>query len=299
VIILGLEKCNNGQHFLKEDMNMRNGKKSMILRLAVAGIVMAIFMAVSIPPGWAKHGRPDPNIATMVYNPARLAVLKKGLGFPFKKIRKLSSTKAYGIAPWGGEAVHNGIDLIADNINFPVGSEIDVISPVKGTVVGVIHTDNPHAPDLSQWILVLIEVTPSTWVTLSFEPKSAEPGLQVQQEHAIAVVEGQRVRKGQLIGRLTVGEGDGSGSGSGNPHIDFRLLLKPIDMNIEDLMAPDVISHNDVYSLPTFLCPYDYSTARAKNKYEDLIFKSDPETSCMCPCKFPYNDEKCGDGCVD
>jgi len=76
-------------------------------------------------------------------------------------------------------------------------------------------------------------------------------------------------------------------------------VLKPIGMGIEDMMAPGDISHNDVGSLPTFLCPYDYSTVWAKDKYEDLIFKSDPATSCMCPCKFPYNAEKCGTGCVD
>jgi hypothetical protein len=140
-------------------------------------------------------------------------------------------------------------------------------------------------------------------VTLSFEPQTEDVVLQALQADSIHVVAGQRVRKGQKIGELVVGEGGGPASGSGNPHIDLRLLLMDpatVDPSapIESLLTMS-ISHNEVSNLPTFLCPFDYSSIRARFLYERVLRNADPATHCRCPCKFPYNEAACGVGCVD
>lgn len=245
---------------------------------------------------WRKH----PNEIVIPANPSRLAVLGHGLGYPFKDTKVIREIRAYGIAPWGGETVHNGMDIIVDNTGekLNIGDSVKVISPVKGTVSAVLHLENPHNPSTPQWILVVIEVNPSLLVTLSFEPQTENLELQAEQRAAISVVQGQKVKKGQKLGYLIVGEGGGPEGGSGNPHIDLRLLLKDPATAIDDLLSM-YISHNDVSSLPTFLCPYDYSSNHAKRNYEKVLDKADPMTQCQCPCKFPYNEAACGAGCVD
>ncbi len=233
-------------------------------------------------------------------NPSRLAVLGRGMGFPFKRTNVIREIRAYGIAPWGGEPVHNGIDIIVDNTGeyLNVGDKVKVLSPVDGIVEAVLHLENPHNPATPQWILVVIEVNASLWVTLSFEPQTAILDLQAEQAESIIVEAGQNVRRGQKIGYLIVGEGGGEASGSGNPHIDLRLLLKDTALTIDDLLTAD-ISHNDVSNLPTFLCPFDYSSVRSKKMFEKILKKADPATQCQCPCEFPYNEAECGIGCVD
>jgi hypothetical protein len=153
-------------------------------------------------------------------NPSRWAVLGPGMGFPFKNSKAVREMRAYGIRPWGGEPVHNGIDIIVDNTGavLDVGDRVPVVSPVRGTVKGVLHLENPHNPATPQWILVGIAVNPGLLVTLSFEPQTENVDLQALQARSIDVVAGQRVRKGQVIGALVVGEGGES------PH---RLALAP------------------------------------------------------------------------
>ena len=153
--------------------------------------------------------------------------------------------------------------------------------------------------------LVVVEVNPGLYVTYTFEPQTQILQLQELQAASIDVVVGQQVRKGQKLGDLVVGEGLSGDSpfGSGNPHIDTRLLLfDPATVNptdpLGDLLTMDM-SHNDVNSLPTFLCPYDYSSVRSKTIYEKVLEKFDPAVQCTCPCRFPYNAAECGVGCVD
>ena len=239
------------------------------------------------------------NTFSLPANPSRLAILASGIGFPFTESGKIREIRAYGIAPWGGEPVHNGIDIIVDNTgeSLNVGDRIQVVSPVDGTVSAVLHLENPHNPETSQWILVVIEVNSSLWVTLSFEPQTANPDLNLTQSESISVSAGQLIKKGEEIGYLVVGEG-GGGLGSGNPHIDLRLVLKGPSTIISDLLETGA-SHNDIANLPTFLCPYDYSSNHAKALHEEVLVKADPDTQCHCPCRFPYNEEECGTGCVD
>lgn len=234
-------------------------------------------------------------------NPARLSVLGRGLAFPFRNKKVIRDIRAYGIRPWGFEPVHNGIDLIVDNTGeqLQVGDKVAVLSSVAGTVRGVIDFGGEGS------ILVGIEVNPGLYVTYTFEPQTASPSLRALQAVSIDVVVEQQVRKGQKLGDLVVGEGENGGSplGSGNPHIDTRLvLLDPatVDPNapFEDLITQD-ISHNDVANLPTFLCPYDYSSVRGKSAYEKILANFDPNTQCTCACRFPYNAAECGVGCVD
>lgn len=234
-------------------------------------------------------------------NPARLSVLGRGLEFPFRDNKAIADVRSYGIRPWGSEPVHNGIDLIVDNsgVRQEVGDKVTVLSSAAGTVIGIVDMGEFGSK------LVVVEVKPGLFVTYTFEPQTRLLQLQELQSASIDVIVGQRVRKGQKLGDLVVGEGLNGGSpfGSGNPHIDTRLLLfdpatvDPADP-LADLLTRD-ISHNDVNSLPTFLCPYDYSSVSSKTTYERVLEKLDPAVQCTCPCRFPYNAAACGVGCVD
>ena len=234
-------------------------------------------------------------------NPARLSVLGRGLEFPFRDIKAITDIRSYGIRPWGFEPVHNGIDLIVDNtgVQHRVGDTVAIFSSVEGTVKAIIDMDDFGAT------LVIIEINPGLYVTYNFEPQTQILQLQELQATSIDVIVGQPVRKGQKIGDLVVGEGLNGGSpfGSGNPHIDTRLLLfdpATVDPDdpVGDLFTRE-ISHNDVNNLPTFLCPYDYSSVRSKSTYDKVLEKFDPAVQCTCPCRFPYNAAECSIGCVD
>jgi hypothetical protein len=239
--------------------------------------------------------------ALLPVNPSRLAVLGRGLGFPYKNKKVIRDIRAYGIRPWGSEPVHNGIDIIVDNTGeiLDVGDKVTVVSVVDGTVSAVIPIGD------AGYVLVAIAVNPGLFVAYMFEPQTENVDLQILQRNSIIVSVGQRVKKGQKIGYLIVGEGENGGQafGSGNPHIDMRLLLvdpETIDPDrpIEDLIDM-YISHNDVAQLPTFLCPYDYSSVKAKSVYEKILKKFDPDIQCKCACRFPYNANECGIGCID
>lgn len=238
--------------------------------------------------------------ALLPANPARLDVLGKGLAFPFRQQRVIRDIRSYGIRPWGFEPVHNGIDLIVDNTgaSLQVGDKVPILSSVDGKVGGVVD----HGGNGS--ILVGIEVNAGLYVTVTFEPQTADPSLRALQAASIDVVVGQSVRQGQKIGDLVVGEGEGgSPFGSGNPHIDTRLVLfDPATVDPHDPFADLItrdISHNDVNNLPTFLCPFDYSAAQAKKAYEEVLATFNPATQCTCACRFPYNAAECGAGCID
>ena len=271
--------------------------------------VCLIFLLVSLPvfavdgPAAANEQQPMATIdeSLLPANPARLSVLGRGLEFPIRDNKTITDVRSYGIRPWGSEPVHNGIDLIVDNTGLQkqVGDKVTVLSSVTGTVIGIVDMGEFGSK------LVVVEVNPGLFVTYTFEPQTRLLQLQELQAASIDVVVGQRVREGQKLGDLVIGEGLNGGSpyGSGNPHIDTRLLLfdpatvDPADP-LGDLLTRD-ISHNDVNSLPTFLCPYDYSSVRSKTTYEKVLEKFDPAVQCTCPCRFPYNAAACGVGCID
>lgn len=280
------------------------------MKMYFAFIVTFLFGLVLSLPAYAgdhhddkynRHARKSVDEVVLPANPARLSMLGRGLGFPFRELKVIRDMRVYGIRPWGFEPVHNGIDFIVDNTGevLEVGDKVTVIAISNGIVKGVMPMGDEGS------ILLVVEVNPALYVAYNFEPQTANLNLRALQANSIKVVAGQHVKKGQKLGYLVVGEGENGGSafGSGNPHIDMRLLLVDPAMLDPDAPLEDLISlafsHNAIDQLPTFLCPYDYSSTRAKYAYEKILGKFDPDTQCKCPCRFSYNAEACGVGCVD
>lgn len=279
--------------------------RSCLWRLVVSGCAMIALLAL-IPllgsPPDARAGDQTAGGEALVFLPedaTQAATTMTELGFPFQNVRDLAEIRAFGIAPWGGEPVHNGIDLIVDKARLAVGDIVPVRSPVDGIVVDVRELVNEFEldPALRQWILVVIEVEPTLWVALSFEAKGASEELQQAQRDSISVVSGQVVRQGQRIGGLVVGEGSGT-VGSGLPHVDYRLVLKEASTTLDQLLESGA-SHDNKADLPTFLCAYEYSSPQAKRRFDRVLSRADSATQCQCACKSPDRPATCGSGCID
>lgn len=240
------------------------------IRAAVVSIIVFLLL-VMIPfetfSGERQRGMCQQQSLAMPANPHRLQVLGKGLGFPFKSTKRIAEIRAFGIMPWGGEPFHGGMDIIVKNTgeHFEPGQTIKVVSPANGVVLGtrVLEDPDPSDDDFVFAVAVLIEVNPSLWVVLNFEPKIGQAEFEQLQIDSIKVEEGDRIRQGQTIGRLVIGPGEGGQQGSANPHVHYEVILKDPDTTVEDILLHDT-SFTDIWNLPTSICPYDYSSAQAK-----------------------------------
>ena len=227
------------------------------------------------------------------------------LGFPFENPDKVAGIISYGVGPWEDDTPHNAIDIIPyfESVEHDFFTDkksrkhgirtVKIVSPVDGIVKMIISEENRHSPDppaMRQWILVLIEYNPSWVVGLAFEPKAPEENLHKKQVSLITVKAGQVVKKGDKIGRLVVGSGGGR-----YPHLAYGLLHKDPDEDIMSIFPFSQFSHNDTSALPTFMCPYEYSTPEAIAIFDSITDRF-PNDYCTCACKYG-GDDYCGRGC--
>lgn len=267
---------------------IRHTYSSLILGL----LSLPVFAADQAVDGETRSAISPIGEAQLPANPARLQVLGRGLEFPVRNARAITKIRAYGVRPWGHEPVHNGVDLVVDNSGalLSAGDKVAILSSATGTIRAVLEIGDRGD------ILVVIEVNPGLYVNYNLEPQTENVSLRELQAASIDVSVGQRVRAGQKIADLVVGEGE-------EPHVDMSLLLfDPALVDPEDpigYLMTQIISHNDVANLPTFLCAYDYSSVRAKTTYEKILQDFNPESQCVCPCRFPYNAAECGTVCGD
>lgn len=286
-------------------MNTDNPSVYHFIRAGISILILLLFIGIFPVETFAGEGpKKTCKQAPVSFpaNPHRLQVLGKGLGFPFKNTKRIAQIRAFGIMPWGSEPFHGGMDIIIKNTgpHFVPGQTIKVVSPADGVVVGVrvFEDPDPDDDDFGFSVTPLIEVNPGLWVALTFEPKIGLAEYEQLQIDSIKVKAGDRVKQGQYIGDLVIGQGEGGQQGSANPHIHYEVILKDPETTIEDILLHDT-SFTDVWNLPTSICPYDYSSTRAKKMFEQVFARADGSVSCRCPCKYPYNHETCGVGCID
>ncbi len=237
----------------------------------------------------------------------------QNLAFPFETTapgfsaaENISQIQAYGISPWGSNYVHNGVDIIPDNtgVYYSLGDTVPVYSPITGKVVAVI-SGFPNPPDA---VMIVIEPESSDclWVTMTLEPQKT-PGSALT-GNSITKVVNDYVTKGEVIGYLLIGNSfSGSDAKSGRPHVDMRLIAIGTGVTFQRFLAQviaaggedGVLSHGDMSSLPTALCPYTHSNATARSAYDAIFARADSSTQCTCACKpLGANPPECG-SCVD
>ena len=242
--------------------------------------------------------------------PGPYPVYTGGFDFPIAAEHQphIIGLKAFGIVPWGNEAVHNGIDIIPNYQKHPIPNEIRIVAPAGGFVVAVEEIVNPNV-DL-KWILVVIQVNPRILITLSFEPQTDNDRVWQKQKDRILVSAAgplpEHISKGDTVGYLQIPP---EGPTRGYPHIDYRVLIKPEAMTMQQLWdQQDLIGHNCWSRLPTFICPLAYSSLEARQDFQKIIaLPDDPaEPLCDCACKggitvcrTPFNESICGEGCSD
>ena len=242
--------------------------------------------------------------------PGPYPIYAGGFDFPIAPEHQshIKGLKAFGIVPWGNEAVHNGIDIIPDYTSSTTPNEIRIVAPATGDIVAVEEIVNPNVN--LKWMLVVIRVSDRILITLSFEPQTDDPVLWQEQKDRI-LVQGpnhmtQQINKGDTVGYLQIPP---RGQAKAYPHIDYRILIKPQAMTPQELWEQqDLIGHNCWSRLPTFVCPLSYSTPEARQIFQDIIaLPDDPaEPLCDCACKggitvclTPFDESICGAGCVD
>jgi hypothetical protein len=270
-----------------------NREKTVIRthRLLTIGLMIMLFSTLSITgQSWGS--------SDAEYPPPEL-------GFPFENPNKVAGIISYGVGPWEDDTPHNAIDIIpyfqSEDHAFSKNKRskkrvrtVKIVSPVDGTVKMIVSEENRFSsdpPEMRQWILVLIEYNPAWVVGLAFEPKAPEERLHKKQVNLIKVKAGQVVKKGDKIGRLVVGSGGGR-----YPHLAYGLLQKDPDEDIMSIFPFSQFFHSDTTRLPTFMCPYEYSTPEAIAIFDSITDRV-PNEYCTCACKYE-GDDYCGDGCM-
>ncbi len=213
-------------------------------------------------------------------------------GTGFSDAKNISQIQAYGISPWGSNFVHNGVDIIPDNTGayYSLGDTVSVYSPIAGKVVAVIS--GPPNPEDAVMIVIQPDSPDCLWVTMTLEPQKTAGS--VLTGNSITKSVNDYVTKGELVGHLLIGN-DESGplAKSGRPHVDMRLIAIGSDVTFLRFLAQvidaggedGVLSHDDMSSTPTALCPYTHSDATARSTYDAIFARADAMTQCTCACE--------------
>lgn len=199
---------------------MKLSKKQKILiiiPLIIGGGILIYALILGVPP---------------TFNPPSLE-------FPILEHHNINSIRAYGIENWSGPGTHhNGIDLV-------VNTSVTIISPVKGTIIGIEERKNEHSIIQNILFDVKIQINWGWKVKLVLEPNF--PGDDVYnntlQTNSINVSLFQRIEVGTPIATLVY-----SGYYS---HLHYMLL-----------------------SFSEDVCPYNYSSNQAKSIFDAIALRT-------------------------
>ncbi len=151
-------------------------------------------------------------------------------------------------APWG--FAHLGTDVIAAQ------SGARVLAPADGTVEEVNVYMNPRN---NQWQVNVRVRYNSTFVYhVLFEPRAPSESENALQRSAIPISPGQKVHKGDLLGRQ-------------------------LDLSHGDLSAGEAGIHFDVWKGNDNICPQPYFTANALAQMMNLLHAKFPNASLCYP----------------
>ncbi|MFW9890329.1 MAG: M23 family metallopeptidase [Candidatus Thorarchaeota archaeon] len=165
------------------------------------------------------------------------------LEFPISEPDRVERLSAYHTPDWGEPGVfHNGIDLV-------ISDDVAIVSPVRGTVVGMSDTINTYAGNTL--FDVSISVNWGWEVELVLEPGFLDSANNSLQSSMIDATVGQRVEPGDSLGTLLFSDN--------YPHLHYMLL-----------------------SFGSDVCAYNYSTTAAKSTFESIAVRSDS------PILYPY-----------
>ncbi|MFW9862825.1 MAG: M23 family metallopeptidase [Candidatus Thorarchaeota archaeon] len=157
------------------------------------------------------------------------------LEFPISEPDRVERLSAYHTPDWGEPGVfHNGIDLV-------ISDDVTIVSPVRGTVVGLSENINPYAGNTL--FDVAISVNWGWEVKLVLEPGFLDSVNNSLQSSMINATTGQRVEPGDILGTLL--------SSDNYPHLHYML-----------------------FSFGSDVCAYNYSTTEAKSTFESIAASS-------------------------
>lgn len=195
-------------------------KNTIIFLLIVAGGCAAYAIMIGVPPTFD-----EPVVE-----------------FPIKQDGFIYEFEPYGVMGWDGpNTYHSGID-IKNN------ATVDVVAPVKGTVVGIFEMQNTFSTDANINFNIVIQYNWRWYVILTLEPHF--PGTDTVnnslQRSAIYATYLQRVNPGDVIARLYWAYSTNHYS-----HVHFIVTT-----NFEDK------------------CPYECSSPAARQVYERVAAES-------------------------
>jgi hypothetical protein len=239
-----------------------------------------------------------------------------GLSLPFQNPEDISEIYCFGLKPWqtpgteGPDEIHGGIDLVPKYYpDVPKTFLYPIVAPADAEVVMIVDgTSGGGRPTFA----VVLKMNDYWYLICNFEPQSESDAINRAQSDSIVVREGQRVRRGQLLGKLVV-SGPHVRPGS-YPHLHFGLFFKNPTDTLEDIKRHQEDFHrSDGTDLAptsgpgspweprdlggrdtTFYCPYEYSRAETKAIYNRLQKRAANGESCSCICAYGSMSGNCG-----
>jgi len=158
------------------------------------------------------------------------------LEFPIEELSKIDHLRPYGVSNWSGPGTHHdGIDLV-------INDTVNIISPVKGTIIGITEDKNTHSEISNVLFGVKILINWGWCVELCLEPNfdGDDSYNNTLQRNSIKVSILQRVNIGDHIAELLFAN-DGS-------HLHYA---------IRKVMGGD-------------FCAYRYSSSLAKFIFDNI-----------------------------
>jgi hypothetical protein len=243
---------------------------------------------------------------------AQVYRINTGLSLPFQNPEDIDYLWCFGLQPWdteGRNEIHGGIDLVPKYYpDVPKTFLYPIVAPAGAEVV--IRVDGTSG-DVRPTFAVVLKMNDYWYLLCNFEPQSVSDAINRAQSDSIVVREGQRVRRGQLLGKLVV-SGPHVRPGS-YPHLHFGLFYKnPMD-TLEDIGRHQEDFHRsdgrdlaptsgpgspweprDLGIETTFYCPYEYSSPAAKAIYNRLPKRAANGESCSCVCAYGSVRGNCG-----
>ncbi|MEX2681836.1 MAG: M23 family metallopeptidase [Candidatus Sigynarchaeota archaeon] len=151
-------------------------KKAIIFLLLVGGGLLGYALAIGVPPTFDEPV----------------------MEFPIKQDQYIYEFEPYGVMGWDGpNTYHSGID-IKNN------ATVDVVAPVKGTVVAIFEMNNMYSTDNNINFNIIIQYNWHWMVILTLEPHF--PGTDTVnnslQRSSIYVTLLQRVNPGDVVAKL-------------------------------------------------------------------------------------------------
>lgn len=223
------------------------------------------------------------------------------LVFPFADPSVVVEVHNFALHPWSDSGeTHSGIDLVPTYRDLAGTNDtrtVAIVAPAGGTIA--MFDEGSSGAGLQSFVVV-IQVDTYWHLLLVFEPQSEDAGTNAAQQASFEVAAGDTVSTGQKIADLVISKV----ASERYPHLHFGVFYKDPNEPWDDVYATlrvsdgatasPPIANENLGTLTTFYCPYDYFLAAGQAVVDALPRLDLAGNECSCACSYGSFEGNCG-----